>query len=64
MILQFFLEYCPEGIVTPETDLRKIAYHYLNGDFKLDMVALLPLQFLDMKNNRQYLFFMIKLIRF
>ena len=63
MALQFFLEYTPEGVAIPESDLKKISWHYLNGDFKLDMLALIPFQFLQMKNNRQYLFFMIKLIR-
>ena len=46
MALQFFLEYTPEGIAIPESDLKKISWNYLTGQFKLDMLALIPFQFL------------------
>ena len=43
MILQFFLEFCPESTNVPVIDLKKIAVHYLEGEFKGDMIAILPL---------------------
>jgi len=63
MILQFFLEFCPESTNVPVVDIQKIAVHYLEGEFKGDMIAILPLQIVQLRNNRQYLFFIIKLIR-
>jgi hypothetical protein len=63
MVLQFFLEYCPESTNVPVRDLKKIAINYLYGEFKFDILALLPFQIMTLKNNRQYLFFIIKLLR-
>lgn len=63
LILNFFVEYQPEDSKYPVRDMSKIAVNYLQGEFKMDAIPLIPLQFMTMKNNRDYLFFTIKWIR-
>jgi hypothetical protein len=63
IILQFFKEFQPDYQIQPERDLYKISLNYLKGDFALDFVTILPLQFFEFKRNRQTLFYMIKCIR-
>lgn len=63
LILNFFVEYQPEDSKHPVRDMSKIAVHYLQGEFKMDAIPLIPFQFMTMKNNRDSLFFTIKWIR-
>ena len=63
LILNFFVEYQPEDSKYPVRDMSKIAVHYLQGEFKMDAIPLIPFQFMTMKNNRDSLFFTIKWIR-
>lgn len=37
--------------------------HYLKGDFALDIICLIPFQLVTLANNRNYLFFTIKILR-
>lgn len=62
-ILTFFVEYQPEDSKYPVRDMSKIAINYLQGAFKFDVIPLIPLQYLTLKNKREYLFFTIKWIR-
>ena len=40
-----------------------IATNYLNNGFLIDLVCILPFQFITLQRNRQYLFYIIKLVR-
>lgn len=63
-ILQFFLDFVEEGKNYPVRDLAKIFKRYINSQvFFLDFLTIIPLQLLDLKNNRHYLFFGIKMLR-
>ena len=57
------LEYKVDGEPQPINDPFKIWKNYLNNSFPLDIICLLPLQFVKMKRNRQLLFFLIKMLR-
>jgi hypothetical protein len=35
----------------------------LSDEFPLDFITIIPLQFINLKNNRHYLFFGIKMLR-
>ena len=62
-LLQFIREYKEDGF-PPERDIAKIAIHYMTkGSFAVDLVCLLPLGILKMKRNREFLFFIIKMLR-
>ena len=64
MVTQFILEYTPEGSKNPVRDYKRIAMHYINeGDFKADFIAIIPFQIITMRNGRQKLFLLIKLVR-
>ena len=63
MLSTFLLEYKVQGEKIPIRDPFKIWNNYLNTTFPLDLLCLLPLQFITMKRNRQLLFFMIKMLR-
>lgn len=63
MLLMFFVEYIPEGQTKPVRNLERIAWAYLKGDFAIDFIAILPLQIINMKRNRHYLFLLMKCIR-
>ena len=58
------LDYTEEGKNTPVRDLPKIFKYYTNSsNFSLDLLTIIPLQFIEMKNNRNYLFFGLKMLR-
>ena len=40
-----------------------IAKRYLTSEFKYDLLAILPLQFIELKNHRERLFYLIKVVR-
>ena len=63
IILQFLLEFTSETSSIPVRDLEKIAWNYIYNGFVTDFIAIIPLQIIQLKNNRQNLFFLIKLIR-
>ena len=63
LIINFFVEIIDEETNQPERDLKKIAISYLNGLFFIDFITLIPLQLISIKNNRNYLFFLIKMLR-
>ena len=45
-------------------DPFKIAMNFINnGSFKLDLICLLPFEYIKMKRERQLLFFLIKMLR-
>ena len=62
-ILQFFIDYHDNQLDTRIREMSKIASRYLNSCFAWDLIPLLPLQFLHLKNNRHNLFYVIKLLR-
>ena len=64
MISRFFVEFTQSSNGVPCRELKMIAVNYLKGDFKIDLICLLPLQMIPLKNNRNYLFFIIKMVRF
>lgn len=53
MVLQFFVEFVPEGQTRPIRNLERIAMNYFRNDFLLDFIAILPLELLEFKNHRQ-----------
>lgn len=62
-LLQFILEYQIEGY-PPVRDISKIAKNYIyQGSFTIDLICLLPLTVVQLRRNRQLLFFIVKLIR-
>ena len=63
MVLQFFKAYVPHGGQQEVRDLKMIAKKYLESDLKLDVLALIPFQFLRLKNYRERLFYIIKFVR-
>jgi len=65
MISQFFKAYMlPNSIVPKEIrDIEKIAVHYYETDLKMDLLALLPFQLLQLTRHRERLFYLIKCVR-
>ena len=44
-------------------DLSKIGTNYLYSKFPLDFITIIPFQYLTLKRNRQYIFYIIKMTR-
>ena len=63
MVFQFFKEYTSETTNLPVRDLGRIAGNYLENGLVTDAIALVPFQVLNLKNRRENLFFLIKLVR-
>jgi hypothetical protein len=63
MALQFMVEFTPEGSKVPVTDLSKISMNYINGEFMMDIIPLLPFYVLSFERRRQYIFNIFKMIR-
>ena len=61
MLLQFLIEI--EIDAKPVRDYKKIAVNYLNTNFAIDFITMIPVQFLNLKRKRQYMFYAIKLLR-
>lgn len=62
-MLNFLVEYTPKGEEKPVREYKKIAWNYLKGNFALDFIPLVPLQFIDLPGGKERLFIVIKLIR-
>lgn len=52
MLLQFLVEFTPEGNKVPITDLSKISMNYINGDFVWDFIPIIPVYVVPMDRNR------------
>ena len=64
LVLNFFVEYYHDGSTIPTREMKKIAIRYLKGGFFLDFLPLIPFaSFIDLKENREIHFHMIKIIR-
>lgn len=63
MITQALLEYKVQGGKLPVRDPGKTATRYLQTDFIYDLIPLIPFQFQSMYRNRQYLFYVVKMMR-
>lgn len=64
MIIQFFKAYIPQYQTKEIRDFSQIAQRYFNGDFKLDLFALIPwAHFTEHPNNYQRLLYLLKLVR-
>ena len=61
--VKFITDYSVEGSKLPERDLSKIAKNYFNSDFTLDLIPIIPFQFITHKNGRHFLYYLIKMIR-
>jgi hypothetical protein len=61
--LNFLVDFTVEGSKIPVRDFSKISSHYLSSEFMADFIPIIPLQFIPMYRNRQYLFYLIKLYR-
>jgi hypothetical protein len=62
MATQFLLEYQEEG-KHPVRDIPMIASNYIQGEFALDIIPLIPLQLIKLNQDREQLFYIIKLLR-
>lgn len=62
IVLNFFLEYEEDGLISPVRDLAKIARNYIKGDFLIDFIAILPINFLPLGGDEQ-LFYILKIVR-
>jgi hypothetical protein len=62
---QFLTEFTPDGETIPLRSLKRIASHYIDGDFYFDMIPTIPITFF--LNNSQEeiwrLLYLIKVIR-
>ena len=63
MASKFFLTYIDDHSKRVEEHLPKIRRHYLHSDFIWDLIALIPFQMIKLKNNRNCLFYLIKILR-
>jgi hypothetical protein len=64
MVLQFFKAYVPQYESKEIRDYSMIAQRYLSNDFKIDFIAILPLQFLSLPTHNERYFYLLKLVRF
>ena len=63
LISNFLVEYQDEGMSRPVRDISKICWRYLKGQFLFDFIPLVPLQLITMKDGKERLFILIKIIR-
>ena len=64
LILSFLVDYTEEDQPEkPVRDLGKIAMNYLRTGFLLDIITLIPLNFLNLYRRRNVLFLIIKMLR-
>ena len=52
MILCFLKEFTPSHTTIPTSDFQSIFAHYFVNQWIFDLIPLIPLQFLRLKNNR------------
>ena len=63
LIIQFMLSYQDIGKDHPVKDLNKIARRYLKTEFAWDMVPLLPFHLIPLSDDKNTLFYLLKVIR-
>lgn len=63
-VLNFFVDFTPDGSTIPTRNMKQIAIRYLKSDFLLDFIPLIPFPtLLSMKSYKETHFYMIKIIR-
>lgn len=63
MIIQGLVEFTPPGEKLPITDPARTITRYITTDFVYDFIPLIPLQIVPLDRNRQYIFYLLKMIR-
>jgi len=68
MFINFFVEYYPKSKDVPVRNLSKIAMNYLKTTFILDLIPIIPFNYMDVLLNKdwdgyQNYFFLLKSIR-
>ena len=66
MLLQFFKSYFAYGQDSMQKEVKSISQigmNYLQTFFIIDLIPLIPLQYLDLPNNREKICYMVKIIR-
>lgn len=63
LLLQFLVEFTPEGSKQPVTDISRISMNYIHGDFAMDVIPLIPFFVVKMPRNRHLLLNIIKMTR-
>jgi len=62
-IMNFFVQYTPPWRMAPVKNVRLTSLNYWKTGFKLDLIALIPLQKLSYSNHREQIFFLVKHVR-
>ena len=62
VIFNFFIEYEDDTSLMPIRDINKIAERYIKGDFLIEALPCLPIQYLDLGGDERR-FYLIKIIR-
>ena len=65
MMMQFFIEYKDDIKLNHDhvRNLKKIAINYIQTDFKMDFIPLIPMQLISLPRNRGRLFYLVKIVR-
>lgn len=65
MIVNFFLDFQQNNktIQIISRDIREIVHRYVHGEFLWDLVPLIPLQYIEMENNLNFTFYLVKVVR-
>jgi hypothetical protein len=61
--LNFIKEFTPTQTIIPVSDFQSIVSNYFSGQLIFDLIPIIPLQMIKMKNNRERLFYLIKFMR-
>ena len=61
-VLNFFIEFYPDGSTIPVRNMRQIAFRYIQNEFVFDLIPLIPLPNL-FRGGRDYHWYMVKIIR-
>ena len=52
LLVNFLVDFTVEGESNPTKDFNAIANRYVKGEFKRDIFAIIPFQFLVLEKNR------------
>ena len=63
ILINCFREYTPENEINPVRNYRMCFLHYFQTKMLIDFIAIIPLQKILLKNERNHLWFLIKLVR-
>lgn len=63
MLIKFFTSYQHPVSLKKISGNKKIALNYLRTTFPYDFLAILPLQIIHMKNHRNSILYILKLVR-